>query len=35
MEVLTKLVVTAGQEEFLSSIAGCSLKQRISIYADE
>jgi hypothetical protein len=35
MEVLTLMVVRAAEERLLSTISGCTLKQRISIYADD
>jgi hypothetical protein len=35
MEVLTLMVVRATEERLLSAISGCTLKQRISIYADD
>ncbi|KAM0901889.1 hypothetical protein ACQ4PT_019659 [Festuca glaucescens] len=35
MEVLTLLIAKAAETGELSAIAGCSLKQRISIYADD
>jgi hypothetical protein len=35
MEVLTKLVVKAMEEGFLTNIRGCSLQQRLSIYVDD
>jgi hypothetical protein len=35
VKVLTKLVVKAAEEGFLSNIRGCSLQQRLSIYADD
>jgi hypothetical protein len=35
MEVLTMLVVRAAEEGLLNALPGCTLKQRIWVYADD